>query len=347
MNEPHALRVGVVGATGYSGLELVRLLASHPYADLAYLAGSRARSEEWMREFPHLRNLSGLTVEPFDVDVCVARCDVVFLALPSGESGRIAAALWQRGRRVIDLSGDLRLPGDVYEAWYGKTPVEGDVWSAAVYGLTEWQRGALRTATLIANPGCYATATLLALLPAVRSGLYAPDAPIIVDAKSGVTGAGRGAAVQNLFSEMTENFRPYRVGRHQHTPEVERLLGTPGRLILTTQLLPVNRGIYASCYIPLSDGDAAARAVEVYQETYANEPFVHVLPPGEWPELKHVRGTNLCHLGLYVDRDRKVLQVFSAIDNLQKGAAGQAVQNFNVMCGVPEDAGLSVWPMVP
>jgi N-acetyl-gamma-glutamyl-phosphate reductase len=336
------IRVGVVGASGYSGLELLRLLAAHPGVELSYVAGNHESSIELTDEFPHLAGLGGLRLEAYRPEVCADRCDAVFVALPSGSSGRVAAELWRMGKVVIDLSGDLRLPADVYERWYQKPAAPADAIEAAVYGLTEWAREALRSANLVANPGCYPTAVLLGLLPAVRAGLCRGGGTIVIDAKSGVSGAGRSAAGHLMFAEMADNFLPYRVGRHQHVPEIERVLGPEaGAIVFTTQLLPTVRGIYASCYVPLAQPIRVEEVYEVYRNRYEGEPFVHVLPPGQVPALKHVRASNRCQIGLAVDDRTQVLMVFSAIDNLQKGAAGQAVQNFNVRFQFPEETALT------
>ncbi|MFD1677397.1 N-acetyl-gamma-glutamyl-phosphate reductase [Alicyclobacillus fodiniaquatilis] len=334
-------RVGVIGATGYSGMELIRLLLLHPNVQLTYLAGSRARSESFGAMFLHLAHLEGVSVEAFDVEACKQACDLAFVALPSGESGRVAAALWSAGLRVIDLSGDLRLPADVYQAWYGHTPVETSAQAAAVYGLTEFARDEIASAQLVANPGCYATAAVLALKPLQDHPILQAGIPVIVDAKSGVTGAGRSAKTHLQFAELTDDFYPYKVGKHQHVPEIEQALGAEVPIVLTTQLLPVSRGIFASVYITLTTEVDREAIYQRYLETYANEPFVHVLPYGEVPHIKAVQGTNFCHIGLVLDEQKKVLQVFSVIDNLQKGAAGQALQNANLMLRRNETDGLN------
>lgn len=345
----HPTRVGIVGANGYSGLELTRLLLNHSGARVAYVAASKEADGALAEEQPFLRQVEGLRVEQFDPDVCADACDVAFIGLPSGSSGQVAAQLYERGLRVIDLSGDLRLPAEDYRAWYGRDPIAASVVADAVYGLTEWRRAHVANARLIANPGCYATAALLALLPVVRAGLNRDAAPVVIDAKSGVSGAGRKATQSGLFGELSENFYPYKVGRHQHTPEVERQLSASGdlRVVLTTQLLPVVRGILAACYVTLDRPMSTEEVYEIYQKCYQDELFVRVHKPGRMPEIKHVRGSNYCDIGLQVDERTGHLQVFSVIDNLQKGAAGQAVQNFNVMQGYAEAEGLLAQPLYP
>lgn len=333
-------RIGIVGATGYAGMELMRLVLQHPSMRLTYLAGSKARVEGIQDTFEHLAHVADLRIEKYDPDRCRASCDLVFVALPSGESGAIAVDLWQRGLRVVDLSGDLRLPGALYQKWYGKQPVCADALDAAVYGLTEFNREAIAQASLIANPGCYATAAILALKPLVKHASVNAAQPVMIDAKSGVTGAGRRAQTPFQFAELANDFYAYRVGQHQHTPEIEQALDGSLQVLLTTQLLPIPRGIFVSAYVTLAGGDASREIYHDYVNFYAESPFVDVLAQGKVPHLKSVQGTNRCQIGMVVDTRTHVLQVFSVIDNLQKGAAGQALQNANVMCGYDETAGL-------
>jgi N-acetyl-gamma-glutamyl-phosphate reductase len=345
------VRVGVVGASGYSGLELLRILAYHEGVEVTYAAGSRNGTEPLRDSTPFLpESIASLRTESFHPDRASDLCDAVFVGLPSGASGAIALELWKRGKTVIDLSGDLRLPKGAYESWYKKEAlVQHPKDVGAVYGLTEWNRTQIQSARLIANPGCYATAALLALLPVVRSGLARSGMPIVIDAKSGVSGAGRKPAQNTLLGELQENFYAYKVGAHQHTPEIQTQLGLsdPASIVLTTQLLPTVRGIFISAYIPVHTPISADDVMVLYQNAYEEEPFIHVHPPGRYPELKHVRGSNLCHIGFHVHTASGLLQVFSVIDNLQKGAAGQAVQNFNLIYGFPETTGLRVSPMYP
>lgn len=331
------VRVGIVGVTGYAGMELMRLVQSHPHLKLSYLAASQARSGGASELFLHSRNMADVAVEKFDPARCQALCELVFVALPSGTSGVVSVDLWKRGLRVIDLSGDLRLPADTYRLWYGKEPVADA--ASAVYGLTEFSREALAQATLVANPGCYATAAILALKPLVHHPRV-DSRTVVLDAKSGVTGAGRSAQPHLQFAELANDFYPYRVTTHQHTPEIEQALDASFQVLLTTQLLPVSRGIFVSAYVVSEMVDWREEIYQLYVNFYADAPFVHVLKQGEVPHLKAVQGTNDCHIGIAQDPRTKLLQIFSAIDNLQKGAAGQAIQNANVMCGFAETCGL-------
>lgn len=335
------IRIGIVGASGYAGMELVRLILNHPQMSLTYLAGSRTRSESFGESYPHLMHLDGPSIVAFNVDECMQSCDLVFVALPSGESGRIAVSLWEKGMRVIDLSGDLRLDAEAYSMWYGKALTSQAAQRSAVYGLSEFCRDEVRTAKLIANPGCYATASLLALKPLEKVSFVEAGRPVVIDAKSGVTGAGRSAKTHLQFADLSEDFYPYKVGAHQHTPEIEQALSGAFPVVLTTQLLPVARGIEVSAYVPVTAGLSASTVYERYEECYGDEPFVHVLPQGRLPHIKAVRESNFCHIGLHLHERLGLLQVFSVIDNLQKGAAGQALQNANIMLGFDETAGLT------
>ncbi|EKP94298.1 N-acetyl-gamma-glutamyl-phosphate reductase [Thermaerobacter subterraneus] len=390
-------RVAVLGASGYAGGELVRLLARHPRVELVAVAGSSRAGEPMAAVFPHLRGLVSLDLadaaRPDLWDRLEA--DFVFLALPSGQAAALLPQVFpparERGVRVIDLSGDLRLPRQSYEAWYGRPAADPALQAEAVYGLSELFSDRIRTARLVANPGCYPTAILLALAPLAVAGALA-GGQVVVDAKSGVSGAGRSASLATAFAEVNENFAPYKVGRHQHTPEVEQVLGwLAGRdmtVLLTTHLLPVTRGILATCYVrppagwqprsgpgraggqgtrppgqergcpggeaaagqePLAEaaGDPGEALYGLYRSFYAGKPFVRVLPPGQVPAIKHVQGSNLCDIGLHYDPRTGWITVFAAIDNLVKGAAGQAVQNLNLMAGWDETTGLDLVPLFP
>ncbi|MCL6453118.1 MAG: N-acetyl-gamma-glutamyl-phosphate reductase [Alicyclobacillus sp.] len=339
------VRVGVVGATGYAGAELVRTLLAHPGVRLTYLAAS-SDGPPLSETYPNLQGADLPPLEAFAVDRAAQAADCLFVALPSGTSGAISAELWRQGCRVIDLSGDLRLPGPLYQQWYPHAPVDPAAQTAAVYGLTEWFGDALADASLVANPGCYATAVLLALLPLARAGWLTPQTPVHVDAKSGVSGAGRSAKLPYTLAELGDNLYAYKVGLHQHTPEIEQVLGTGTRVLLTTQLLPMIRGIYACMYIPWRNGPDLNAVAEAFARSYAGKPFVHARPAFV-PQLKAVRGSNTCHIGWHWDERTETLLVMSAIDNLQKGAAGQAVQNFNRMYRWSETLGLSAFAVYP
>lgn len=349
MAERNRIRVGIVGASGYAGMDLIRLVLNHPALQLTYLAGNHDVDAPFSALHPQFVGYTDLKLEKYDFDLCTQSCDVVLIALPSGTSGQIAIDLWQAGKIAIDLSGDLRIPAQLYRQWYGLEPLDSEIQQVAVYGLPEWNRFAIQKARLISNPGCYPTATLLALLPVIRKGWQLPGAPIVVDAKSGVSGAGRNPKQNTQLAELTENFYAYKVGKHQHIPEIEYQLNQnmKQKIVFTAHLLPIIRGIFISAYLPILPDIQLEDIYQMFQQQYANEPFVHVLQKGIVPEMRSVRGSNNCQIGLYVDERNHMLQVFSVIDNLQKGAAGQALQNLNLVLGLPETMGLEAVPLVP
>jgi N-acetyl-gamma-glutamyl-phosphate reductase len=342
-----SLRVAVAGATGYSGEELIRLLLQHPHVQLTYLAGSakRERPTPAAELFPRFAGRLTLAVESLDPDRLIASSDAVFLALPHGASMGLTPRLLAAGKRVIDLSGDFRLKDPaLYPQWYridhSAAPLLND--AAVAYGLSEFYPEPIARAKLVANPGCYATSILLGVLPAFAAGVIR-DEPFIVDAKSGLSGAGRKAEESLLFSEMAGNLRPYKVNQHQHMPEVQqeiqRLTGRAARLIFVPQVIPASRGIMAMIYFRT---DASPEAVlTAYRDRYAagRTPFVRLREQG-LPQLKDVVGTNDCDIGLVIDPSIGQVIVVSALDNLTKGAAGQAIQNLNLMYGWPETTGL-------
>ncbi|WP_245631688.1 N-acetyl-gamma-glutamyl-phosphate reductase [Alicyclobacillus ferrooxydans] len=345
MQMTEKIRVGIVGATGYSGQELIRLLLSHPGVELTYLAAT-SDAGETADLLPQVTGTVLPSIVGYRQEDCVRACEVAFVALPSGAAGRIAGELWGGGLKVIDLSGDLRLNAEAYREWYGKSPAPKRYLDSAVYGLSEWNREEISQATLVSNPGCYATAILLGLLPLAKAGLLQGQL-VTVDAKSGVSGAGRSPKFENQLAQLADNFVPYKIGQHQHTPEVEQQLGNGTKLLLTTQLLPITRGIYACAYVRWPELASIASVREIYQAAYGDEPYVHLLPEGVVPQLKSVRGSNSCHLQVHLDERTHTLMVFSALDNLVKGAAGQAVQNLNLMYAFPPTAGLSPFGFAP
>jgi len=329
------IKAGIYGAAGYTGQELVRLLARHPHVTIAFAtsgqdAGRRVPGTKLVYQKPE-------EVSPGEVDV-------VFLALPHTAAAPLAAQALQAGKRAIDLSADLRLDDPaVYAQWYG-APHPAPELLPAPYGLPEINRARIAGAKAVANPGCYPTATLLGLYPLLSAHVLADGAPIIVDAKSGVSGAGKTPSATTHFCEVFGNLSPYKVGRvHRHLCEMEqeiaKLNGRVGPLIFTPHLLPVDRGILATIYVTLKPGWSAAALQSLYEETYAAEPLVEVLPAGQQATLHHVVHTNGCALSLTQPTDA-LLIVVACIDNLLKGAAGQAVQNFNLMFGLPETTAL-------
>jgi N-acetyl-gamma-glutamyl-phosphate reductase len=327
-------RVAVVGATGYAGQELVRLLARHPATTLTVATGSQATSAP--RRLPALARVWDGEVLPLDLDQVIRDADVAFLALPEAASADLAPKLLTAGLRVVDLSGAFRLRTAVARArWYpATTAMPGGV----VYGLTEFEHEMIRSARLVSNPGCYPTASLLALVPLSRAGLIAPGTDVIVDAKSGLSGAGKAPTDRTHFSENHGSVAAYGVFGHRHTPEMEQALDRP--VTFVPHLVPLDRGLLSSNYVRLVEGTTSAQVAATFEQAYSAAPFVR-LTGTDLPEIKHVAWTNFCDIGWRVDEATGRTVVVSVIDNLIKGAAGSAIQNFNVMLGIDECAGLT------
>ena len=349
-NNTQPLQVGVVGVSGYGGGELARLLLSHPNVALTYVTSGTYAGKPLSAALPGIGK-SDLSCEAFDVGVCAEKCDFVFLAGEAGMAMKTVPGLLAADKKIVDLSADFRLEDfAVYEQWYRAEHTAPHLLDEAVYGMPELNRMAIETARLVANPGCHVTAAVLALAPLLNG--EAVDAnSLIIDSLSGVSGAGRAKfGLDYHFAEINESMKPYGVGGvHRHTPEIEQALSgvadVPVRVTFTPHLVPITRGILATCYATLTGPAEDLR--ELYEIYYKDAPFVTVLDDGQFPATKPVSGTNHCHLGLAVDARTGRVIVVSAIDNLGKGAAGQAVQNMNLMCGFPETAGLTqgaMWP---
>lgn len=342
------IKVGVVGGTGYAGVELVRLLLGHEHATLHVLTSRTDAGRGVDEVFPNLRGRLDMAFVAPEV-ARLDECDVVFYATPNGTAMHEAPRLLEAGVRVIDLAADFRLR-DVQEwsRWYGMEHACPDLLPEAVYGLPEINREAIRAARLVANPGCYPTAVILGFLPLLRSGLLEPGR-LIADAKSGASGAGRKAAVPTLLTETAENFHAYGVSGHRHLPEIRAVLsgqqGETADLVFVPHLLPIIRGIHATLYAGLTKPDADLQTL--YESAYENEPFVDVLPSGGIPETRSVRGGNVCRIAVSRAPQSDTVIVLSVIDNLVKGAAGQAVQNMNLMFGFPETQALNSISLLP
>lgn len=337
------LRCGIVGLSGYTGKEVFRLLLGHAQVRVTYVAAANTTGPV-AGIWPEFLNRTTLVCEKFTVKDAAKHCDIVFLALPHTESMKVAGQLLKAGLRVIDLSADYRLKNiKTYETWYGHAHADAKNIGSAVYGLPELYRQKIKKASFIANPGCYPTAAVLGLLPLVATRSKSIKS-IIVDAKSGVSGAGRKASVSLLMSELSGNFKAYKVLSHQHTPEIEQTLSqVAGRKVsvsFVAHLLPIDRGILDTIYVQLDSPLTLDQAHTLYSKFYKTEAFVRVHPAGAQPEIRNVAYTNFCDLGLAVSQDKKMIVITSAIDNLVKGAAGQAVQNMNIMCGFNETEGL-------
>lgn len=340
-------KVGIVGGTGYTGVELMRLLARHPEVILAVITSRGDAGSAVADMFPSLRGAVDLTFSD-PATAPLADCDVVFFATPNGIAMHQVADLLAAGVRVVDLAADFRLK-DVatWEKWYGMPHASPDLIGEAVYGLPEVNREKIRTARLVANPGCYPTATQLGFLPLVEAGCVDLD-HLIADVKSGVSGAGRKAETHILFSEAADNFKAYGVSGHRHLPEIRqglaRAAGREVGLTFVPHLTPMIRGIHATLYARITrEADFQA----IYEARYAKEPFVDVLPPKSQPETRSVRASNICRMAIHRPQGSDILVVLSVIDNLVKGAAGQAIQNMNIMLGLDECLGLTQVPVLP
>ncbi len=342
------MTVGIVGGTGYTGVELLRLLAMHPDVELKQIT-SRAEAGRRVSDlYGNLRGHFDLCFAEPDVER-LAECDLVFFATPNGTAMQMAPELLGRGVRVIDLAADFRLRDpDLWVQWYGMPHACPELLDEAVYGLPELNRDAIRTARLVANPGCYPTAATLGFMPLLESGCV-DETTLVADCKSGVSGAGRKASTAMLMGETGESFKAYSVAGHRHAPEIRQTLsdvrGTSVSLTFVPHLVPMIRGIHATLYARLLRDPEAVQGH--FEQRYANEPFVDVLPFGSHPETRSVRGVNHCRIAVHRPEDADVVVVLSVIDNLTKGAAGQAVQNLNLMFGLPEQTGLQQVALSP
>jgi len=344
------IKVGIVGGTGYTGVELLRLLAQHPAVEIAAITSRGDAGTPVATMFPSLRGRVALKFEdPARADL--KSCDVVFFATPNGVAMQQAPELLDAGVRVIDLAADFRI-SDIaeWEKWYAMQHASPDWVAKAVYGLPEVNRDAIREACLIANPGCYPTAVQLGFIPLVEAGLVDCE-HLIADAKSGVSGAGRKAEVGSLFSEASDNFKAYGVPGHRHLPEIRqglaRVAGNPVGLTFVPHLTPIIRGIHATLYARIKPGSQDVDFQALFESRYANEAFVDVMPAKSHPETRSVRAANLCRIAVHRPQGGDTLVILSVIDNLVKGAAGQAVQNMNLMFGLPETDGLWQLPVLP
>lgn len=343
------INIAIIGASGYTGAELIRILLAHQHADITVLTGDSQAGKEIGEVYPHLR-FKGLPKLVSLEQVDFSGVDLVFCCLPHGTTQKVIAALPEHVR-VIDLSADFRLYNvETYAKWYGHAHQAVELQKAAVYGLTEHARKVIKTARLVANPGCYPTTSSLPLIPLLKDGLISHE-NIIIDAKSGVTGAGRSASQANLFSEVNEGIKAYGIAAHRHAPEIEQNLGFAcGKDVIVTftpHLMPMNRGILSTIYVQLNAGKTVDDLRAALNSAYGDEPFVHVLPAGVMPSTHQVRGTNDCVMNVFADRVAGRAIIVSVTDNLVKGASGQAVHNMNVMFGFPEKTGLELTAIFP
>ncbi len=337
-------RVAIVGVTGYTGIELARILLNHPGIELAIFTSDTYKDRPLSEVVPSFAGVEERPCAPMDPDLVATEAGLAFLCLPHGTSMRVAPQLLERGVRVVDLSGDYRFRDATdYSEWYKVEHENPHLLEEAVYGLPELFGDRVKHARLVANPGCYPTSVILALAPLFLMGVEV-EGTIVVDSKSGVSGAGRKPSQRLHYPECNESFSPYGTGVHRHQPEmeegIERLCKRRPTLLFSPHLVPMNRGILSSMYVNLSSSVDEGEIRGFYQEFYKDSPFVEVLNRGEYPSTRNVRGSNRCHIGIFTLNGGRLLVLFSAIDNLVKGASGQAVQNMNLMLGLPETMGL-------
>ncbi len=345
------IKVGIVGGTGYTGVELIRLIANHSDVQIEVITSRSNAGTPVSDVYPNLRGRINLVFSEPTLEA-YKNCDLVFFATPNAIAMLQAQALLDAGIKVIDLAADFRIKDvDLWQKWYGATHACPDLLAQAVYGLPELNRDQIRSASLVANPGCYPTSVILGLLPLLKNGLIEPSR-IIADCKSGASGAGRNANVATLFSEVTESVKAYGTAGHRHLPEIRQILKTvnaDSNLVFSPHLMPMIRGIHSTLYADAigSAGNSANKVQQIFEQAYKDEPFVDVMPAGSHPETRSVKGANTCRIAVHYLEENNKYVVLSVIDNLVKGAAGQAIQNMNLMFGLEEDAGLPSLGMMP
>jgi len=344
------INIAIIGASGYTGAELTRILSNHPQANLSVATSRQYAGKNLSEVFPHLRTKTDLQCEDLTLDEICERADMIFTAVPHKTAMNIVPQLLQKNKKVIDLSADFRIRDvGIYEEWYQPHSAAAYI-DKATYGLPELHRQKIQNSDLVANPGCYPTSIILALAPLLKNNIIRHES-IIADSKSGTSGAGRAASVATLYCEVADGFKPYKVASHRHTPEIEQelslLAGNQIMLSFTPHLLPISRGILSTVYAELRENITSGRINEIYQESYENEPFIRYLGENCPPATQYVRGSNFCDLSYTLDQRTNRIIVMSAIDNIVKGASGQAVQNMNLMLGFDEQEGLSGVPFFP
>ena len=343
------IKAAVLGASGYTGGELLRFLFIHPHVEVAHMTADRHAGKHLSEVFPHLAGFIDKKLDSLDPAGLPEDIDVVFLALPHGESAKVVSELYDKDIKIIDLGADFRLSKGLYSKWYGEHPCP-ELIEEAVYGLPEINRSGIKDAKLIANPGCYPTSAILGLAPLLKERLIEPDT-IVVDSKSGVSGAGRSPSLDYHFCEVNEGVKAYKVFDHRHMPEIEEVLsvysGNGVSVTFTPHLIPMDRGILSTIYVRLTKKRTTGDLIGLYEEHYGKERFVRISPEKVYPSTSQVRGSNFCDIGMRVDENKKMAIIVSVIDNLVKGASGAAVQNMNLMMGFEESAGLEIPPVFP
>lgn len=345
------IKAAVIGATGYVGQELIRLLIQHPNVDVTIITSRTNKNEKYFNIYRNYVNITKIVFTENNIEKISQNVDVIFLALPHGVASNIITKKVLKNAIVIDLGADYRLKDvDIYQDWYNTKHGSENLIDEAIYGLCELKRDEIRKFRLIANPGCYTTCSILSLAPLMNEDFINRNS-IIIDAKSGVTGAGRSVDITTHYTECNESIKAYKIASHRHTPEIEEQLsslsGEKIRLIFTPHLIPMNRGILATCYVPLLKDVSLEKVIQIYEEFYKDEYFVRILEKGTYPETKWVKGSNYCDISINLDKRTNTLIIIGAIDNLLKGAAGQAVQNMNIVFGFEEKMGIDAIPMFP
>lgn len=345
------MKAAIIGGTGYSSIELMRLLHKHPFVEITMIISNSQAGSNLLDIYPHVKNIIEQPLQTFDLNTLSKHVDLVFLATPSGISKDIVPQLLETGIKCIDLSGDFRLRSPKnYEEWYKHAAASEEYLQQATYGLSEIYADSIKESKLIANPGCYPTASLLGLIPVLKNKLV-DSKSIIIDAKSGVSGAGRGVSIGTHFAEVNENLKAYKIGSHQHIPEIEQILedesGLSTPVTFTTHLVPMTRGIMCTIHANLLESVTTSEIVQLYKEFYQGHPFVRVREEGNFPTTKEVLGSNFCDMGVHADIRTGRLTIISVIDNLVKGASGQAIQNMNLMYGWDVRTGLLEIPVYP
>jgi N-acetyl-gamma-glutamyl-phosphate reductase len=343
-------RVGIIGATGYTGVELLRLLLLHPEVEVTALTSQKYAGIPIDQVFPSLKKHLPLTCEELTVEHISKKTDFIFTAVPHKTAMETVPLFYRQGKRVVDLSADFRFRDPaVYERWYQKH-TSTDLLPESVYGLPELHREKIRNAKIVGNPGCYPTGALIGLIPLVKKGMVSLE-NVVIDSKSGVSGAGRDAVLESLFCEVNEGVKAYKIFEHRHLPEIEQELSEIARkkvsVSFVPHLIPMDRGILTTLYLVLTKRWKTEEVLNTFQEHYQKEPFVRIYPKGKFPNTKDVRGSNYCDIGVKVNEAEDRAVIVTAIDNLVKGASGEAVQNMNIMLGYPETMGLKVLPLFP
>lgn len=338
------IKASIVGATGYVGEELVRILCNHKHVEITGATSQNYIGQKIQDVFPNLNKKIDLCCEEFNASNIAEKSDIIFLSLPHGYSAAYTKEMEQYNKKVIDMGADFRFDsGEVYEKWYKVEHKAQDLLDAAVYGLPEINRQKIKDADIIGNPGCYPTSIILGLAPVLANKMADPGS-IIIDSKSGISGAGRAANVASLFTEISGNVKPYNIAKHRHVPEINQELSKLQKekvsVTFTPHVVPMSRGILSTIYCKMKDKLQLAQVIEAYEEFYKDDTFVRIMKEGVLPQTKWVYGSNYCDIGFAVDEENNRLVIVSAIDNLIKGAAGQAVQNMNIMFGLPENTGL-------